>query len=343
VSSGLLIAAESSQASLLRAGLAAAVDEVVDVSEPEAIAAGSAPAVAVMAVGDDPRGWIRVAAARLAARTRLIVVLPAGQVTSVVDTLQAEPRVAAVITAERATSSVLASLTRRVVSGGFGLARWLPAGTEIRRRTVGSYAEKLACIDELQRYAESALIRGKYREAIAEVADEVLMNALYAAPRAAASAGATRRQSIAERAGRRVEVEWARAGEVFYVAVRDRWGALQRESLLDRWSAALAAGAGEGGAGLGMSIIADASTSIHLVCAPGVATECICAFDTRQTRLHLQEIDLLREADPARIAELPAAPAVPVAAAAGPVSTVALLLWALVAVVVILALALALR
>jgi hypothetical protein len=213
---------------------------------------------------------------------------------------------------------------------------------------VASYGDKVRCIERLQRAAEQALVRGKYRDAIAECADELMMNALYGAPRAAAAGGAGSggKRAIAERVARTVRVEWARAGDWFHLAVLDRWGALRREDLLDRWGEALAEGSrADDGAGLGMSIVAASSTAIHFTVAPGAATECVCSFDTRQTKLHLQEVALVRETDAGRIAELrrtlqPPPPA-PVRAAPPPLARA--LVGVLILVVVVLILALLLR
>jgi len=330
--------------SLLRAAMAAAADQVVEASEPEELPAGCAPALAVVAAGDD-EGWIARAAARLPVQTALIAVLGDAQPLELVRALGAQPRMVVALAASRATPSAMAALARRLTGDGTGLARWFPAGAVVQTAEVGSYADKVACIARLQQDAEASMIRGKYRDAIAECADEVLMNALYAAPRAAAAGARVGKQAIAERAARSVSVAWVRAGDTFYLAVRDSWGSLRRDALLGSWAGALAGG-GEAGAGLGMSIVAGACTSVHFTCAPGVATECVCTFDLRQTKLQLQEVGVTIESDPARIDELRRAAAVPVrppvAAATTPGAARALVI-ALVLLALLLLLVLLLR
>ncbi len=322
--------------SLLRAAVGAAAEQVVEASEPEELPAGCAPSLAVIDAGDD-RDFIARAAARLPEGTALLVVLGDAPPLQLVQALAAQPQVVAAVAASRATPSAMASLARRLTGGGAAAARWLPAGAVAQTAQVSSYADKLHCIARLQQDAEASMIRGKYRDAIAECADEILMNALYAAPRAAAAGARVGKQAIAERAARSVGVSWVRAGDTFYLAVRDSWGSLRRDALVDRWAGALAGG-GEGGAGLGMSIVAGACTGVHFTVAPGVATECVCTFDLRQGKPQLQEVAVTTETDPDRIADFRRAAAVPVrqpaAAATVPGATrvllVALFLLALI-------------
>jgi hypothetical protein len=217
------------------------------------------------------------------------------------------------MSASRLSAERIAGVARRIEEGGvFGLESLVPDGTEIQSVMVGSYRDKLACLDQLEGFAESRKIRGKYRESILQCADEMLMNALYVAPREAASIlkiSATK-ASIAEHARRGVEVRWTYAHRTLFLAVRDTYGSLTREGLLRGWRQAIeASSAAAVGRGLGLFIMTNGSSSVSFSHVPGVATECICSFDTTASKLQLEEVALYEETDDKRIAEIEAASA----------------------------------
>ncbi|HTM21609.1 MAG TPA: hypothetical protein VL172_13905, partial [Kofleriaceae bacterium] len=176
MATAVVIAGDDKRRSLLRAGIGAAVDEVIEVGEPEELRGGGAASLAVIA-GADPAALLRRAAGRLGEDTPIVVVVDDVQPRAAVEALELEPRLVAVLAAERATPAALAALLAHVRRAGFGLTGWVPAGTEVHAAEIATYADKVACIDRLQREAEAALVRGKYRDAIAECADELMMNA----------------------------------------------------------------------------------------------------------------------------------------------------------------------
>ena len=216
--------------------------------------------------------------------------------------------VAGVLTSARVAEHTVAAIARRLAGGEvFGLASLVPDGAEIYTERVTSYKDKLSCISELERFATAQGVRRKYLEPIVQCADEMLMNALYVAPHEAQSSGAARGVALADRFARGVIVQYAAHDGLIYLAVRDSYGSLRRDALLNSWSKAVeAATSGEGmpDIGLGLYIMSNSSSSVRFNIAPGVATECICTFDTRAKKVRLTELGIFGESDRARVSRL---------------------------------------
>lgn len=305
------IAADAELAETVRAGLIEAMGDATVVSASRDLGGDDDLAVAVVHALGDPAEVVRESVARLPAKARLVVVVADGAPGPMLAALRANDRVAAVIAASGVRADVVSSVARRVSDGGvFGLEALLPPGTEVHSVLVGSYGDKLACLDQLERFAETRKIRGKYRESILQCADEMLMNALYVAPREAASSGRlaasqATKASIAERARRGVQARWAYTNRTLYLSVRDTYGSLERGALLRSLGQAIAAGSADAvSRGLGLYIMSHGSTSVTFNQLPGVATECICSFDTTAAKLQLEHLGLFEETDDARAAEV---------------------------------------
>lgn len=180
----------------------------------------------------------------------------------------------------------------------FGLERWVPEGTEVHTVRVASYEDKLTCIDAIDCFAADHGLRGKYREAIGACVDELVMNALYAAPRVAAAGGErASAETIAARARRGVQVSWALADKTLFVSALDSYGSIDRHAML----AALTAG---GDGGLGLTLMAGSCSQLWVAVAPGDVCECVCGFDTRAPRLQLAELGFVEVTDPDDIATI---------------------------------------
>ena len=275
----------------------------------------------------------------------VILVLDNAKVDDFASLLTIEDRVVAVIDAADVTTEAVAAIARRVTSGGvFGLEDRIPAGTEIHTLHIESFTQKLACLERIKKFAKNSKVRGKYREAIVQCADEMLMNALYVAPNEASAATPGQeldKATIAARAQQPVVVKYAVAAQKFYLSVSDTYGTLDRDTLLRRWRHAIGAQREGGESALGLFIITNSSTSVSFNELPGVATECVCSFDLKAAKLELEEFGFYREIDAAAIdalenAELAPAPAAEASvapAAAGPSPAVKIALYIAIAIV----------
>jgi hypothetical protein len=241
---------------------------------------------------------------RLGGETKLIAILPRSNLAAVVDVMQASDRVAGVMVAENFDSRQLSAMATRVISGDiFGLEKLVSWGTQVHSQLVGDYQEKSLCIAQISEFAELMGVRRKYREAIEQCIDEMLMNALYDAPvddqgKPIFSEIPTRTR-ISLRVEQKAVVQYACDGHAFAVSVRDAFGTLERSTVLRYLHKCLHAeqqiDRKAGGAGLGLYLMANSATTIYFNVLPGVATEATCVFDLETPKLQLERFGFFHE------------------------------------------------
>jgi hypothetical protein len=225
---------------------------------------------------------------RLAPETRAIVVVPRLQLASVVEVMQASDRVAAVMTAEDFDAGALSAMARRLLTGEvFGLEKLVMWGVQLHSQLVGDYHEKSLCMSQVAAFSELVGAPRAYREAIEQCLDEMVMNALYDAPVDATGkpifAGVPTRTRIALRTEQMVVVQYAYDGRRFALSVRDAFGSLERGTVLRVLHKCLHAAQPvdrrDGGAGVGLYLMARLASTLYFHVAPGIATEVVCVFD----------------------------------------------------------------
>jgi hypothetical protein len=241
---------------------------------------------------------------RLSGDSKLIAVLPKSNLAAIVDTMQSSDRLAGVLMAENFDSRQLSAMATRVISGDiFGLEKMVTWGTLIHSQLVGDYQEKSLCISQISAFAELMGIRRKYREAIEQCIDEMLMNALYDAPvdeqgKPIFSEIPTKTR-ISLRVEQKVVVQYACDGKQFAVSVRDAFGTLERNTVLRYLHKCLHSeqqiDRKVGGAGLGLYLMTNSSTTVYFNVLPGVATEAVCVFDLETPKLQLEKFGFFHE------------------------------------------------
>ncbi len=241
---------------------------------------------------------------RLTAETRVIAILPRSNLSAVVDIMQASERVAGMMVAEDFDTRNLSSMATRVLAGDiFGLEKMILWGTQVHSFLVGDYQEKSLCIAQISEFAELMGVRRKYRESIEQCIDEMLMNALYDAPvdeqgKQIFSEIPTKTR-ISLRVEQKVVVQYACDGTQFAVAVRDTFGTLERSTVLRYLHKCLhneqQIDRKAGGAGLGLYLMTNSSTSVYFSVLPGVATEAVCTFDLETPKLQLETFGFFQE------------------------------------------------
>jgi hypothetical protein len=232
--------------------------------------------------------------------------------------LLGDPRVNHVIVGDRMEHDVLVT-TRKLLTGDiFGLEKYVPEGTEIRYLRLDDFAGRGEALREVLAHAEAHKIRRQQRGAIGQVAEELLMNALYDAP-----VDERGRQIFAEvephertrhRSPRPVSIRFAGTPDGFALAVRDRFGRLAKNTLVAYIDKCMTAPAGAQidrkayGSGLGLYLIANAAATYVVNVAYDIATEAICTFD-RAGREPLRLIGVFTHpgrADQLRLGPVPA-------------------------------------
>ncbi|MBZ0234007.1 MAG: hypothetical protein K8M05_16885, partial [Deltaproteobacteria bacterium] len=243
-------------------------------------------------------------ALRLGNDARLLLVLPTSALSRTVDVMKVSDKVAGVLIAAHMKPLDLAAMATRVLAGDiFGLEKLVPWGTRVYSTLVGDYQEKSLCIAQITEFAELMGVRRKYREAIEQCVDEMLMNALYDAPvddqGKQIFAEIPTKSRIQLRMEQKVVVQYACDGSTFTVSVRDSFGTLDRSTVLRYLWKCLHSeqqiDRKTGGAGLGLYLIANSSTRFLFNVLPGVATECVCQFDLETPKVQLEGFGFFSE------------------------------------------------
>ena len=177
---------------------------------------------------------------------------------------------------------------QKLLSGDlFGIEKYVPEGTPVQYLRIHDFEGRSQAIDTVTGFADEHKFRRQTRQSIAQVCEELLMNALYDAP-----VDETGRQLFADvdphertRLGspRPVSLRYAATEHQFAVAVRDRFGRLAKSTILAYIHKCLKADdqidRKTYGAGLGLYMIASATAAYVVNVAHDVATEVICTFD----------------------------------------------------------------
>ncbi len=174
----------------------------------------------------------------------------------------------------------------------FGIDKYLSWGVRVRQLAVSTYDEKRGAIETVSEFAREVGCRRRLVGRVEIVLDELLMNAMYDAPatlvgdrnafvsRAVPGGGPVSDQAVL--------LSFGCDGRFMAISVRDAFGSLQRQTILDHLNRAVSyAGAPltntDKGAGLGLYFILSSVSRFVANIQPGRATEVICLFDLRKT------------------------------------------------------------
>lgn len=175
--------------------------------------------------------------------------------------------------------------SEKLVSGDlFGLEKYLAPGTNAFERTVGDEAEKRQAIGQVTAWAEAIGARRPIVHRLASVIDELLMNALFDAPRES-------RPVISLDAGqRRAVLRWACDDRTLAVSVSDPFGAIRQRDVIDHVRRARDERGrpnpptlDDPGSGLGLYLVLANVASLIVNVDPGRQTEVVCLFDLART------------------------------------------------------------
>ncbi len=230
---------------------------------------------------------LRALISKLRESAQIIAVTPPRPLGDQV-TLMHDPHICHVITNDTRTPFLLQVTIAKFVSGDlFGVEKYLPPGTPVSLTRLRDYQGREKAITEVLEYAEKVGVRNRIRDKIGTVCVELLMNALYDAPvddrgqRVFEHVEAKDR--IEQLTPRPVSIRYAAVDNMFAVSVRDRFGSLDKATILRYIEKCLRSpnqiDRKTYGAGLGIYLIANAATQYVVNIAPGMATEVVCTFD----------------------------------------------------------------
>lgn len=232
--------------------------------------------------------------ARLRGNTRVSIVLPTMSLPAAIEWLSASPRVVAV-SASAVDASALALDGEPVT-----IDHVLGPGTAVTHVVTDDLARR-TLLAQLAQHAAQVGVPTQLQHAIEQACDELVTNALYAAPVDADGKPLFGELSTTDRLRYRtdaaVTARFGRNEHLFALSVRDEYGSLQRVTALAYMHKGIHATSKVeqriSGAGLGLYLIATECAAMHIFIENGVATELVCVFDVRAERQQLRRLTMV--------------------------------------------------
>ena len=198
-----------------------------------------------------------------------------------------DDRINHVVVGEELDRGVFVTAQKLLTGDIFGIEKYLPEGTPVQYARLRDFEGRGKAIDTVLEFAEQANMRRQVRNAIGQVCEELLMNALYDAPvddeGNAIFAEVDPHERVHSRSPRPVSIRYAATDSMFAVAVRDRFGRLAKNTILSYIEKCINSpnqiDRKTYGAGLGLYLVANAAASYIVNVAYGIATEVVCTFD----------------------------------------------------------------
>jgi hypothetical protein len=283
------VLAISSDLDLLRrvvANLERAGAEVDAVRSIAAFASGAIPHRYIFQALDEAGGGLDQLLPRVRQSAHVAVFTKAARLEDHTRLLK-DHRVNHVIVGDELDRGIFVTAQKLLTGDIFGLEKYLPDGTPVHYLRLDDFEGRGDAIRTVLEFAEHQRIRKQLRNAIGQVSEELLMNALYDAP-----VDESGRQLFAEidphervktKSPRPVSIRYAATETHFAIAVRDRFGRLAKNTILAYIEKCLSSGnqidRKAYGAGLGLYLVANAAASYIVNVAYDIATEVICTFD----------------------------------------------------------------
>lgn len=172
----------------------------------------------------------------------------------------------------------------------FGLQKYLLWGVEPYCVSIRDSRHKHDYINEVAEYAYSLGCNERMVEQVETIADELVTNAIYNAPRDPDGkpryAHLSRREPVTLEPHEYGELQFACDGDYIAVAQIDPFGALTQDTVVDYLNRCLAKGPDQiseasGGAGIGLFRVFQSLSKFVVNIKPGRKTEVICLIDLR--------------------------------------------------------------
>jgi hypothetical protein len=169
----------------------------------------------------------------------------------------------------------------------FGLEKYLRWGSVIHTVQAQSSAEKDTLVEQLERFLGELQCDSRYINDLANAADEFLSNAFYHGPTedgVQINSHKSRTQVISLPTAKRPAFEFGSDGRHVGVAVRDLFGSLDTQRMLEHLAKCVEmkhaeVSRGPGGAGVGLYVTYRSVDHLIINLEPGVATEFVALID----------------------------------------------------------------
>ena len=175
---------------------------------------------------------------------------------------------------------LLATVQKLLRRDAFGLEKYLTWSADVRGYTLDDAQDREAVVSELAREVVAFGLPDRVGSLVSVIADELLANAIYAAPVDGAGTrvhAADPRDKVRALSGRDVvTLRWATDARYVAIEVRDRYGSIDPPAIARRLAVSQSS---EGGMGLALAYAC--CNQLVLDVAPGKLTEVVALLDVR--------------------------------------------------------------
>lgn len=216
----------------------------------------------------------------------VVLILPDLDVRWVAYYMQ-DKRVNHFLSREADTAELQAIVGKLETGSIFGMDRYLPPEANITYRRLRTYKKRCETLEEIEAATRKARLRGHLRRASVQVAEELLMNAMYQAPVDETGARIYEdiepRIRIRRRTPRPISLRFSVHNKSFFLSVRDRFGSFTRRDLAHYLLRCVTEESPmedkKLGAGLGLYVVGSASRRLIINVLPGYVSEFIAVLE----------------------------------------------------------------
>jgi hypothetical protein len=180
---------------------------------------------------------------------------------------------------------LLATVQKLIRGDVFGLEKYVAWGAEVRSYVLEDASDRDHAVAALAKDVVAVGLPDRVGSLVSVIADELIANALFAAPVDASGArfrASEPRDRARPLAGQdRVVVRWATDARYLAIEVRDRWGSIDPVAIAPRLAAAGKPGGDANGSGMGLALAYACCNQLVIGCAPRELTEVIALVDVR--------------------------------------------------------------
>ncbi len=180
---------------------------------------------------------------------------------------------------------LLATVQKLFRADVFGLEKYIAWGAEVRSYKLEDTRDRDAAVNALAKDVVAVGLPDRVGSMVSVIADELIANALYAAPIDEAGhrfrAGESREHARTLTGREIVTVRWATDARYLAIEVRDRWGSLTPSTISARLAAGGKQNATQSEGGMGLPLAYACCNQFVIDIAPSVMTEVITLLDVR--------------------------------------------------------------
>lgn len=180
---------------------------------------------------------------------------------------------------------LLATVQKILRRDVFGLEKYMAWGAEMRSYVLADARDRETAVATVSRDVIAAGLPGRIGSLVSVIADELIANALYAAPvdasgeRVHAHDGRDKPRALSGRDV--VTVRWATDGRYLGIEVTDLFGSIELGSIGARVAATGTQASAESDAGMGLALAYACCNQFVVNCQPAQRTEVITLLDVR--------------------------------------------------------------